>query len=68
MPVNMAWASLSWCVADRSSASSMGLLMKAVSTRIDGMSGAFNTAKPACSTLGLCRRLIFLISFLVVLV
>ena len=45
-----------------SSASSCGLLMKAVSTRMDGMSGALSTAKPACSTLFLCSRLIFLIS------
>ena len=30
--------------------------MKAVSTRIDGTSGAFSTAKPACSTCGLCSR------------
>ena len=37
-------------------ASSSGLLMKAVSTSTLGMSGAFSTAKPACSTRGLCRR------------
>ncbi|CFP71367.1 Uncharacterised protein [Bordetella pertussis] len=36
--------------------------MKAVSTRMDGISGAFSTAKPACSTRFLCSRLIFLIS------
>ena len=28
--------------------------MNAVSTRIDGTSGAFSTAKPACSTCALC--------------
>ena len=33
----------------------LGLLMKAVSTRMDGVSGAFKTAKPACSTCCLCR-------------
>ena len=32
--------------------SSSSFEMKAVSTRIDGMSGAFRTAKPACSTCG----------------
>ena len=31
--------------------------MNAVSTRIDGMSGAFSTAKPACSTVALCSVL-----------
>ena len=30
--------------------------MNAVSTRMDGMSGAFSTAKDACSTLALCSR------------
>jgi hypothetical protein len=32
--------------------------MNAVSTRTDGMSGAFRTANPACSTAPLCSVLI----------
>jgi hypothetical protein len=36
--------------------SSSGLEMNAVSTRMLGMSGAFSTAKPACSTRRLCSR------------
>ncbi len=42
-------------VAVLSLRSSSMLLINAPSTRIDGISGAFNTANPACSTFVLCR-------------
>ncbi|CAM5198498.1 hypothetical protein CDEF62S_03259 [Castellaniella defragrans] len=58
----MALAIFCWCAGVRSSASSWELLMKAVSTRIEGMSGAFRTANPARSMWFLWRSLILPIS------
>src|SRR5574344_2810066 len=49
-------AMLSWCDLLFSLRDSSGLLIKPVSTRIDGISGDLSTIKAACSTLDLCRR------------
>src|SRR5882724_2642541 len=57
IPTRIACASLSWYLSSLSFFSSSGLVRKAVSTRMDGMSGALSTAKPACSTCDLCRSL-----------
>ena len=59
MPTVMASAMRFWWRLFISNCSSPGLVMNAVSTKIDGMSGDFSTTKPACSTRALCTRPIF---------
>ena len=50
IPARIDSATSCWNFAVLSLRSSSTLLIKAVSTRIEGISGAFSTAKPACST------------------
>ena len=50
IPARIDSATSCWNVAVLSLRSSSTLLINAVSTRIDGISGAFSTANPACST------------------
>ncbi|MCY1555258.1 hypothetical protein D9M68_918990 [compost metagenome] len=51
-------ASACWWPALASLRASLGLEIKPVSTRIDGMSGDLSTMKPACSTRRLCNGVI----------
>jgi hypothetical protein len=57
MPAAIDSAKRCWWRSLRSFSSSSGFEMNAVSMRIDGMSGAFRTANPACSTVALCSGL-----------
>src|SRR5690554_902292 len=57
-PALMERAMLSWCDLVFSLRDSAGLLIKPVSTRIEGISGDLSTIKAACSTRDLCSLVI----------